>query len=205
MSFDRAVRYLKERDVVIARLIAQVGRCKLPRTRTFFIALVEAILWQQISWKAACAIHARMLKALGTRHPTPRDVLGVSRRTLLDVGLSRQKATYLVELARFFDTKRFPHRHIHRYEDEEIIELLTQIKGIGRWSAEMFLIFGLNRPDVFPAGDLGLRKAMARHYGHKGLPGDGELSAISDGWRPYRTIATWYLWASGDEVPLSAG
>jgi DNA-3-methyladenine glycosylase II len=166
------------------------------------VTLFEAIVWQQLSWQAACAIHERLLAALGTRRPRPKDLLEISRRELLRAGLSRQKCSYVRELSHFFDGNRFLRGGINRLGDEEIIDRLTEIKGIGRWTAEMFLIFGLNRQDVFPAGDLGLRKAIGKHY-QKRLPiADGTLDRVTTPWRPYRTIATWYLWRSADGAPF---
>ena len=139
---------------------------------------------------------------MGTRRPRPRDILAASREDLLAAGLSRQKSLYLQDLSRFFEEKRFPRGRFGRLDDQEIIDLLTQIKGVGRWTAEMFLIFGLNREDVFPIGDLGLRKAIGRHYNTPDFNDRATLETITDVWRPYRTIASWYLWQSGDGNPL---
>ncbi|MFQ5510267.1 MAG: DNA-3-methyladenine glycosylase family protein [Candidatus Krumholzibacteriia bacterium] len=199
-DFDRACEYLARCDPTMRHLIAEIGPCRLRRARSYFVALFESIVWQQLSWKAACAIHRRLLRAIGGRHPKPADFLRVSSAQLIAAGLSRRKAEYVVELARYFESDRFPRREIRRLSDEEIVSELTRVRGIGRWSAEMFLIFGLNRPDVFPLGDLGLRKAIERHYRR---PGDTNLAEITDRWRPYRTVATWYLWAGMDGVPTA--
>ncbi|MEE9269543.1 MAG: DNA-3-methyladenine glycosylase [Candidatus Krumholzibacteria bacterium] len=201
-DFERARAHLVQCDPVLEQLIARVGPCKLKRTRSYFVALFESIVWQQLSWQAACAIHERLLRTLGTRHPTPADFLRTSSADLLKAGLSRRKVEYVRELARYFDANQFPRRRIKEFDDEEIIDELTQVRGIGRWSAEMFLIFGLNRLDVFPAGDLGLRKAIERHYVRRKPLGARALAAITGRWRPYRTVATWYLWASMDGVPF---
>jgi DNA-3-methyladenine glycosylase II len=204
-GFRIAEAYLRRVDPVLSNLISAVGPCSLARSKNHFLTLVEAIVWQQLSWKAACAIHERLLLALGTRRPRPRDILAASRRDLLGVGLSRQKSLYLLDLSRFFEEKQFPQRRIANLGDEEIVELLTQIKGVGRWTAEMFLIFGLNREDVFPFGDLGLRKAVGYHYDVPEYDDRTRLEAIAEPWRPYRTIAAWYLWQSGDGAPTGAG
>jgi DNA-3-methyladenine glycosylase II len=202
VSIASAVAHLRRRDPVLAAVMRNVGPCRLAPARSHFMTLVEAIVWQQLSWHAANAIHQRLLDVLGTRRPRPRDVLQVPLRQLRAVGLSQRKAEYLNGLARHFEEGRFPARRIHRLSDEEIVSLLGEIRGIGRWSAEMFLIFALNRLDVFPVGDLGLRKAIGRHYAAGGMPTDGELARIADPWRPFRTIASWYLWAAADSVPL---
>jgi len=201
--YTHEVEALARRDAVLAEIIRRVGPCTLASSKDHFLALAEAIIWQQLSWKAACAIHARFLDVMGTRRPRPGDVSRVPARSLAAAGVSRQKIAYLKELARYFETKRFPSRTIRRHSDDEIIRLLTEIKGVGRWTAEMYLIFGLNRLDVFPAGDLGLKKTIGRHYGFDGVGDPRRLGAITDRWRPYRTIGAWYMWSSADAVPLA--
>jgi DNA-3-methyladenine glycosylase II len=201
--YEREVRILTARDPIIANVIERVGPCTLAPSKDHFLTLVEAVVWQQVSWKAARAIHARLLDTLGTRHPRPAHVASASPRTLAAAGLSRQKARYVKEIARYFADGRFPARRIRRYTDDEVIGALTEITGVGRWTAEMYLIFGLNRLDVFPAGDLGLKKAIGRCYGFDGLREDVRLTAVTDRWRPYRTIGAWYLWSSADGVPLA--
>jgi DNA-3-methyladenine glycosylase II len=205
MRFRVAEVHLQRVDPVLSNLIRAVGPCSLARSRNHFLTLVEAIVWQQLSWEAACAIHERLLSALGKRRPHPRDILAASRQDLMDAGLSRQKSLYLRDLSLFFEEKRFPRRGIGRLRDDEIVDLLTQIKGVGRWTAEMFLIFGLNREDVFPFGDLGLRKAVGHHYNTPNFNDRATLETITEPWRPYRTIAAWYLWRSGDGTPLGEG
>jgi DNA-3-methyladenine glycosylase II len=200
----RAVRHIRRRDPVLAKVMQEVGPCALKRSGSYFRTLAESIVWQQLSWSAACVIHERMLTALGTRRPQPRHFLEISKRRLLKAGLSRQKCLYLHELSTFFDRGRFPTRRIGSLTDEEIVALLTTIKGIGRWTAEMFLIFALNRLDVFPVGDLGLRRSIARYYDVDLYADQSEWAKITDRWRPYRTIATWYLWRSGDGAPLES-
>jgi DNA-3-methyladenine glycosylase II len=203
-QYKEAVNHLRRVDSVITPLVRRVGPCRLRRAPSYFIALVEAIVWQQLSWKAACAIHQRMLDVVGSRRPTPADFLQTPRVKLMSAGLSARKAEYLLGVADYFDTNAFPARKIRSMGDEQIVDELTSIRGIGRWSAEMFLIFALNRPDVFPVGDLGLRKAIGRLYGATGLPDDDRLAEVSEPWRPYRTVATWYLWAGADGIPFQA-
>ena len=197
------VEALARQDAVLAQIIRRVGPCTLRCSKDHFAALAEAIIWQQLSWKAAGSIYARFLGAVGSRRPTPADVSRVSARALAAAGVSRQKIAYVKGLARYFEEGRFPSRTIRRHSDEEIIDLLTQIKGVGRWTAEMYLMFGLVRLDVFPAGDLGLKKTIGRHYGFDGVGDPRRLGAVTDCWRPYRTIGSWYIWASADAVPLA--
>jgi len=204
-KIKKAAEHLKRRDPVLADLIERVGPCTLHRCRSYFQTLVDSIVWQQLSWKAACAIQQRMLTVLRTRRPEPRDFLALSEEDLMTAGLSRQKCRYLKEVAELFASRRFASRRIRRLDDEEVIELLTAIKGVGRWTADMFLIFGLNRLDVFPVGDLALRKAIYNHYTKRTPVDECELRAIADDWRPFRTVATWYLWKSSDGAPVTSG
>jgi DNA-3-methyladenine glycosylase II len=197
------VETLAKRDRVLEEIVRRVGPCTLAPSTNHFLTLFQAIVWQQLSWKSACAIHAKVLEAMGTRRPRPSDVCGASDRALAKAGLSRQKTRYVKELARYFEEGRFPARTIQRCTDGEIIRMLTEIKGVGQWTAEMYLIFGLNRLDVFPAGDLGLKKAIGRHYGFDGLHTPERLEAVTGRWRPYRTIGTWYMWSSADATPLA--
>jgi DNA-3-methyladenine glycosylase II len=203
--FRVAEAYLRRGDPVLSNVIRAVGPCSLARSRNHFLTLVEAIVWQQLSWRAARAIYDRLLSVMGTRRPRPSDILATSREDLLAAGLSRQKSLYLRDLSVFFEEKRLPRRRIDSLSDEEIIALLTEIKGVGRWTAEMFLIFGLNREDVFPFGDLGLRKAIGHHYNTPEFNDRAKLETITEPWRPYRTIAAWYLWRSGDGTLLGEG
>jgi len=201
-KFKEAETYLQHADPILSDLIGQVGPCRLARSRNHFLTLVEAIVWQQLSWHAALAIHDRLLTTIGKRRPTPADILETPERRMRKAGLSRQKTAFLKDLSLFFAEDRFPKRRLGRLNDEEIIDLLTRVKGIGRWTAEMFLIFGLNREDVFPFGDLVIRKAIGNRYGVEEFNKRSEIEPIADRWRPYRSIATWYLWQSADAAPL---
>ena len=201
-------RYVREtgilagRDRVLEEIVRRVGPCMLAPSQDHFLTLAEAILWQQLSWKAACSIHARFLDALGSARARPADIARVPDSALAGAGISRQKIRYLRELAAFFEGERFPTRTIRRLSDEEISRMLTRIKGVGPWTVDMYLIFGLNRLDVFPAGDLGLMKSIGAHYGFDGSRDGKRIESIADKWRPYRTIGAWYLWASADSLPL---
>lgn len=160
-------------------------------------ALAEAILSQQISDKAADSIIARV-KALfpGKLFPSAEDILKIRAAKLNKAGVSRQKISYLKDLARHVKEKKIDFEAIGRQSDEEVIAELVAVKGIGRWTAEMFLIFSLGRPDIFSAGDLGLRNAVKRLYGLKKDPSTKRLLSISKAWTPYRSLASRYLWAS---------
>jgi len=188
-------------DPVLGGLIRRIGPCRLPMKRRnyYFFALVEAILYQQLGMKAAAAIVSRF-RALypGRRFPTPVDVGRTPESKLRAAGLSSQKISYIKELSRRLLEGSFTFRNLSQLEDEELILRLTQIKGIGRWTAEMFLIFSLGRPDVFPLHDLGIRKAVQKAYGLKALPSDRVLQRLEEKWKPYRSVAAWYFWASND-------
>lgn len=194
---EKAIRRLRRQDKVLARVMDHVGPFRLARPKSHFQTLVEAIVWQQISWNAASAIYARLLDVAGSPLRA-KSVAALPVERLQSVGLSRGKAGYVSGLAEHFAAGRFPSRTVRRMDDEEVIERLTEIKGIGTWSAEMFLIFALHRLDVFPLGDLGMRRQMARYYYGREDADREELEAIGDLWRPYRTIGTWYMWSSGD-------
>ena len=201
------MRALSRADPALAALIRRIGPCELGMRRRgrYFPALVEAIIYQQLSGKAAASILARF-RALyssqpgqpGGRFPTPAEVAGTSAQRLRTAGLSSQKISYLHDLSGRLVDGSFPLRRISAMDDEEVILRLTGIKGIGRWTAEMFLIFTLGRPDVFPATDLGIRKAVQQLYGHTELLPPRELTALAERWMPHRSVAAWYLWASVD-------
>ena len=198
---ERAMRELSQADPALAALIRSVGPCELGLRRRgrYFPALVEAIIYQQLTGKAAARILARF-RALYPRggFPTPATVARSPARKLRTAGLSPQKISYLHDLSQRLADGSFPLRRISAMDDEEVIRRLTEIKGIGRWTAEMFLIFTLGRPDVFPATDLGIRKAVQRLYAQPALLPPRELAQLAERWMPYRSVAAWYLWASVD-------
>jgi 3-methyladenine DNA glycosylase/8-oxoguanine DNA glycosylase len=193
-----AEAHLKRADPVMARIVRRVGPAPLRVNRTpAFAALVESIVYQQITGKAAAAIHARLCRALGRRSPRPHDVLGASDETLRAAGLSSVKVRYMRDLAERASAG-LPLRALSRLEDEQVVEALVQVKGIGRWTAEMFLMFRLLRPDVLPVGDYGIRKAMQQSYRLRALPKPAVMQRIAEPWRPYRSVACWYLWRTLD-------
>ncbi len=199
MDHTEAIMFLKKADPVIGALFGKVKTSVVrPHTR-YFESLVDAIISQQLSGKAAETIGKRF-KALfsKTKFPSPAEVLAKSDEELRAVGISGSKANYIKNIARAMENGSLNFRRISKMTDEEIIAMLTAIKGIGRWTAEMFLIFSLGRPDVFSFGDLGLRNAVKKLYGLRQDPSIQKLKTLSAKWRPYRTTASLHLWGSLD-------
>lgn len=204
-DFARAQRFLMRRDPVMKELIRRLGPCRLGESRKAdpFEALVQAILWQQLSWKAALAIYRKFLTVFGDeRCPKPDELAAAPQAALRAAGLSRMKIAYLRDLAAQVLDGTVRLETLGRLSDEEVVRTLTRIKGIGRWSAEMFLIFELRRLDVLPVDDLGIAKAIQRAYRLRTLPSAARMRAIGERWRPYRSVASWYLWESLDKRPL---
>ncbi len=198
--WPRAKRYLSEVDPILGQLISRYQGQTLSSKGNAFFSLARAIVGQQISVSAAESIWNRLKTAL-QNEMLPSTLLALSEADLRSAGLSRQKALYLRELALFFSARR---RQTWRGQDDDtVIAELLSIKGIGRWSAEMFLIFHLLRPDVFPIADLGVRKAIERHYFGGVKTPTSTLVNLAERWRPYRTVATWYLWHSIDPIPVT--
>ena len=198
-SARQAIRHLKKADPVLRRVIDEVGPYRQPWVRNRFGALVLSILHQQLAIKAAQTITQRFLRLYGDgrgRMPTPSELLATPARQLRAAGLSRQKMRYLKDLARKTASGAVPLERLARLSDEEVIEALTQVKGIGRWTAEMFLIFSLGRPDVWAVDDLGLQLAVKQLYGLRKHPLAEKMQRIAEPWRPYRSVASWYLWQS---------
>ena len=200
-DWSAAQRHLSAADPVLRRIIRRVGPCTLHPRRDYFVLLCMAIFNQQISLAAAAKLFARFRDCFPRRRPTPRLVLQHLHdpgSPIHACGLSRSKKTYLIDLANGFVDGRIPTRKFARMSDEDIIAHLTQIKGIGRWTAEMFLMFVLNRPDVLPVDDLGLQEKLRLAYGLRRRPKPLHIRRVAQCWRPWRTIGTWYLWRSGD-------
>lgn len=193
-----ANRHLCKADPVLASIIERVGDCTLSPGRDHFFALCRAICSQQISTAAARTVIGRFRDQFPRRTPRPELLLKLSDEQLQGAGLSRQKRGYIRDLAERFAGGQIPSRGFGRMTDEEIIDSLLPIKGVGRWTAEMFLIFVLNRPDLLPVDDLGLRKNAQTAYKLRVLPSPARLIKLAEPWRPWRSIATWYLWRNGD-------
>ena len=196
-EFVRARRTLMRRDPRLAVHIKRVGRCCLPDSRSHepFAGLVRVILAQQLSSKAAATIFSRVEALAGGRTAlTPDRLRALDVAALRGAGLSGQKVTYVYDLADRVLDGRLDLHALDTRSDEEVIEVITAVKGLGRWSAEMFLMFRLNRPDIFPVGDLGIVKGMQRLFGMKRRPAVRTMQRLAEPWRPYRSIAAWYLW-----------
>ena len=204
VGLERARRHLAAADPVMARLLAETGAMVLPLHRggSGFAYLSRAILAQQISGAAARSIAARVTERFGWPW-RPEQLLGASDAELRGFGLSRQKVAYLRDLAAHA-RDGLPFQRLGRMDDERVIETLTVVKGIGRWTAEMYLMFRLGRHDVLPVDDLGIRSAMRRAYAMRGLPDKRRMLRIADAWRPYRSLACFHLWHSLDTARQAA-
>jgi DNA-3-methyladenine glycosylase II len=196
-DFARARRILMRRDPRLAAVIKRVGRCELADGRTHdpFAALVRVIMGQQLSGKAAETIFGRVVAiAASTGGLTPPSVRGLDAKALRGAGVSGPKISYLYDLADHVGDGRLDLHALDGHPDEEVIARITAVKGLGRWSAEMFLMFRLNRPDILPVGDLGIVKGMQRLFGMKRRPSAKTMIRLAEPWRPYRSIASWYVW-----------
>ncbi len=191
--------HLARVDPVMAAIIAKVGACQIVRRRERFRALARAIIFQQLAGAAANAIYGRVVGLYpGRAFPHPTQILATPDAILRKAGLSAKKALYIKDLATHVDKKILNFHRFARMTDEEVIADLTRVKGIGRWTAEMFLMFNLARPDVLPVDDLGVRNAVRRAYSMRKPPTPKELRVFGQRWSPYRTAAAWYLWKSLD-------
>jgi DNA-3-methyladenine glycosylase II len=192
-----ATRVLARRDPALGRLIKAHGPCALGERvrRDAFTALVRAIIFQQLATRAAETIHDRVMAAMGsTRCPPPATWLATPESALRAAGLSGQKTRYILDLCRHVTDGTLDTRRLPRLPDEEVIAALTRVKGIGRWTADMFLMFHLQRPDVLPLGDLGVVTGFARVYGGGTTLSPDQMAAHAETWRPYRSIGSWYMW-----------
>jgi DNA-3-methyladenine glycosylase II len=203
IDYPKARRILARRDPILRDLMRRHGPCGLADSQHTdpFQALVHAIISQQLSTKAAATIAARV-DALLDGLPTSARVAAVSDAQLRNAGLSGQKVSYLRDLCVQVANGLLPLDTLDCMPDEEVVAALIRVKGIGRWTAEMFLMFRLHRPDVLPVGDLGIVKAVQRAYRLRTLPSPTRLLRLGESWRPYRSVACWYLWASLDNVPI---
>jgi DNA-3-methyladenine glycosylase II len=201
--FRKAQQYLARRDPVLKRLIAAVGRCTFRPDADHFGVLARSIIAQQISTRAARSIGLRLSQSLAPQGITPEGVLAAEADTLRGAGLSASKARALLDLAEHVHRGAIPLQALCDLDDEDIIRRLVAVYGIGRWTAEMFLIFSLGRLDILPVADRGLRVGVQLQYGLEEIPGKDRLEGLAEPWRPYRSIATWYFWRSFGFVPQS--
>ena len=192
----KAVAHLRAVDPVFAEVIDRVGPCqaRAHAEGTHFGAVMRSIVYQQLSGAAAATIHGRVLALFGGEEPSPRALLRMDDAQLRAAGLSGQKTAYVKNLAAHAAKRSFPMERLHELDDAAVIDTLTQVKGVGRWTAQIFLMFRLGRPDVLPDLDLGVQKGIQLAYGLRRLPKPEQVLKRGAPWAPYRTIASWYLW-----------
>ena len=195
----KALNHLKKADPVMAAIIAKAGPYRVGYTDPVFQTLVRSIVYQQLNGKAALTIFNRLAEAVKVNPMTPEAVLKLRPQKMRDVGLSKQKTLYIRELARLTRDGAIQFELLPQMEDAAIIETLTRVKGVGVCTVQMFLMFRLGRPDVLPIHDLGIRKGFQRVYGHADLPKPRLILEHGERWRPYRSIASWYLWRAAEE------
>ena len=197
-SIQKAIRTLRRKDPVLRSVIDVVGKFRMSQRRQPFQSLARAIVGQQISGLAAKSIWSRLEQQLRPRRISAAALHGLSVQELRTAGVSPQKAGYLLDLATRCHDGRLRLSKLHEHDDESVISQLTDVRGIGVWTAQMFLMFSLARPDVFPADDLGIRRAIRDLYRLDDYPDSETSHEIASNWSPYRTIACWYLWRSGE-------
>jgi DNA-3-methyladenine glycosylase II len=190
-----AIHHLKRSDPILSEIIDRVGEYQIAFRDPDFETLTKSIVNQQLNGRVADVIFGRLAKAAGGK-VTPENVLKLRPARMRTLGLSGQKTSYIRDLARHTRDGRVVFDELTELSDAEVIERLTQVKGIGVWTVHMFLIFALRRTDVLPIGDLGIRNAIRKAYGMAELPQPAEMEAIAARWRPYCTVASWYLWRS---------
>jgi len=197
----KAKKILSKRDPVLKKVIKKYNKGFLTTRNNPFFSLCRTIVGQQISTKAADSIWAKFDKKC-KKHITPETILKLPSRTLKSAGLSRQKVSYLKNIAKNFKNKSFSTRKLKKMDDENAIDYVTQLKGLGVWSAEMFLMFNLNRPNIFPIQDIGLLRAISKNYKTSYPPSKKFLNKISKLHEGYRTVFTWYMWRSIDPTDV---
>lgn len=198
--WNDARKYLIKKDKTLAKIIKEFPNQSIVKKGTAFKTLLRAIVGQQISVQSADAVWSRFIKLI--LEPTPSQILEFSVEELRSTGLSIQKANYVIDLANHFASGKIKPRTFNRLTDEQLINKLTSVKGIGQWTAEMFLIFNLQRPDILPLQDIGVIRAIEKHYYGGEKVDKSQLIEIGNNWAPWRSVATWYLWRSLDPVPV---
>lgn len=194
--WKKGVRFLKRKDPVLGRIIGRIGPVKFELDMDHYEAIVGSIIYQQLAGSAANAILNRFKGLYGGRLPSPKEYLSTEVGSLRKSGLSPQKISYIKDLAERIEDGRLDLKKLKSFSDEEAMKELDAVRGIGRWSAEMFLMFGLGRTDVLPVDDLGLRKAAMRAYRLRKLPSREKFEQLAKDWHPYSSISTFYLWKS---------
>jgi DNA-3-methyladenine glycosylase II len=193
----KAITHLKKSDPVLRDIIERVGPCRIEFGEPVFHSLAEAIVYQQLNGKAAVTIFNRFA-ALAGEPLTAEGIVKLTAEQMRSVGLSKQKSSYLGDMAERAIRGELIFTHLPEMTDEEVTKHLTQVKGVGVWTAHMFLIFTLKRQNILPTGDFGIRMAMKKHYHKRKLPNPAQMEKIAKPWEPYRSIACWYLWRSFD-------
>jgi len=193
----KAVNHLKKADPILRVLIERIGPCRMEFGPPEFHSLAEAIVYQQLNGKAAVSIFRRFAAVAG-EPLTPAGILKLSEQQMRSVGLSKQKSSYLRDMAERAVSGQLDFSKLDEMSDEEVIKHLTQVKGVGVWTAQMFLMFTLKRPNVLPTGDFGVQSAIKKHYNKRKLPKPAQMEKLAKPWEPYRSIACWYLWKSMD-------
>ncbi|HVS79223.1 MAG TPA: DNA-3-methyladenine glycosylase [Candidatus Saccharimonadales bacterium] len=207
MDFESRLRdaekYLLARDKKLAPVIKASGPCRIRPHTDHYGELVSSIVGQQLSAKAGAVIWRRVLDLFGGKMPTPQQLLDINTDKIRAAGVSRPKIAYMKDLAQHVLDKRLDLEHIATMPNDQLIEQLTAVKGIGEWSAHMFMMFGLGRLDILPVGDLGIRKAIQKLYGFEELPSPEQIITVANKykWHPYESVASWYLWQSLDNSP----
>jgi DNA-3-methyladenine glycosylase II len=191
-----ALVHLRKADPVLSQIIEQVGAYRMQYREPDFSTLVRSIVSQQISGKAAATVYARLTRA--AKRVNAASIGRLSDEQLREIGLSGQKASYLRDLSERTLRRELRFQRLAALSDEEVIASLTQVRGVGVWTAQMFLMFALRRPDVLPTADLGIRSAMRKAYDLADLPSPAEMEEIARPWRPWASVACWYLWRSLD-------
>jgi len=193
----KAINHLMRSDPVLAGIIERIGPCRIEYGEPTFASLAEAIVYQQLNGKAALTIFNRFADLAG-RPLTPEGILKLTEAQMRSAGLSKQKLSYIRSLAELTVRGEVEFHRFPDMPDEKVIEELTRVKGVGTWTAQMFLMFTLRRMDVLPTGDFGIQMAMRKHYRKRKMPKPAVMEKIAQPWSPYRTIACWYLWKSMD-------
>ncbi len=193
----KAIEHLKKSDPTLAAIIEKIGTCKISYGEPTFDSVAESIVYQQLNGKAAATIFNRFVDLAGLPL-TPEGILELTEAEMRSAGLSKQKASYIRSLAELTQSGFLDFTLLPAMTDDEVITHLTRVKGVGPWTAQMFLMFSLRRPDVLPTGDYGIQAAMRKHYRKRKMPKPAEMEKIARPWVPYRTVACWYLWRSLD-------
>lgn len=193
----KAIDHLRKADPVMAAIIKRIGPCRIEYGPPEFHSLAEAIVYQQLNGTAALTIFSRFA-ALAGNPLTPAGILKLTAEQMRSVGLSKQKSSYLRDMAERATAGQLDFSKLHELPDEEVIKHLTQVKGVGVWTAQMFLMFTLKRPNILPTGDFGVQMAMKKLYNKRKVPRPAQMEKIAKCWEPYRSIACWYLWKSMD-------